>query len=62
MMQQMGGTKTGKRKAKKSKKSKKGGRVTPKGGAPVAKQSFALPTLEEMEAQLPGSARPGGPG
>ena len=62
MMQQMGGTKAGKRKAKKSKKSKKGGRVTPKGGAPVAKQSFALPTLEEMEAQLPGSARPGGPG
>jgi signal recognition particle subunit SRP54 len=55
MMQQMGGNKLAKRKAKKSKKGRKGGgRVTPKGAQKVAKQSFALPTLEEMEAQLPG--------
>ena len=32
------------------------GRVTPKGGAKVPKKAFELPTLEEMEAQLPGGA------
>ncbi len=64
MMQQMGGNKFAKRKAKKAKKGRKGGgRVTPKGSAPaIPKQAFALPTLEEMEAQLPrgkGSGLPG---
>jgi len=55
MMQQMGGNKFAKRKAKKNKKGKKGGgRVTPKGPAMLDKKSFALPTIEEMEAQLPG--------
>ena len=63
MMQQMGGNKFAKRKAKKGKKGRKGGggRVTPKGSTPkIAKEAFALPTLEEMEAQLPG--RKGGAG
>jgi signal recognition particle subunit SRP54 len=62
MMQQMGGG-LAKRKAKKAKKGKKGGRVTPKGGASVPKKAFTLPTLEEMEAQLPGGGRglPGAP-
>jgi signal recognition particle subunit SRP54 len=62
MMQQVGGNKFAKRKAKKNKKGRKGGgRVTPKGSAPkIAKEAFALPTLEEMEAQLPG--RKGGAG
>ena len=55
MMQQMGGG-FAKRKAKKAKKGRKGGRVTPKGGAKVPKKAFELPTLEEMEAQLPGGA------
>ena len=64
MMQQMGGNKFAKRKAKKAKKGRKGGgRVTPKGSAPaIPKQAFALPTIEEMEAQLPrgkGSGLPG---
>jgi signal recognition particle subunit SRP54 len=56
MMQQMGGNKFAKKKAKKAKKGRKGGgRVTPKGSAPkIPKEAFALPTLEEMEAQLPG--------
>ena len=55
MMQQMGGNKFAKRKAKKNKKKGKGGgRVTPKGSPAIAKQAFALPTLEEMEAQIPG--------
>ena len=36
-----------------SKKAKKGGRVTAKGPAAVNKAAFSLPTLEEMEAQLP---------
>ena len=55
MMQQMGGDKLAKRKAKKSKKGKKGGgRVTPKGPVQLDKKAFALPTLEEMEAQIPG--------
>jgi signal recognition particle subunit SRP54 len=58
MMQQMGGG-IGKRKAKKAKKGRKGGRVTPKGGSPVPKKAFALPTLEEMEAQLPGGGGAG---
>jgi signal recognition particle subunit SRP54 len=59
MMQQMGGGIT-KRKAKKGKKGKKGGRVTPKGGAKLPKKAFALPSLEEMEAQLPGAPGRGG--
>ena len=60
MMQQMGGG-FSKRKAKKGKKGRKGGgRITPKGGAKVPKKAFALPSLEEMEAQLPGGARRGG--
>ncbi len=56
MMQQMGGNKLAKRKSKKNKKKKGkgGGRVTPKGSPTLAKSSFALPTLEEMEAHLPG--------
>jgi len=55
MMQQMGGNKFAKRKAKKAKKGKKGGgRVTAKGPVQVDKKAFAFPTLEEMEAQLPG--------
>ena len=64
MMQQMGGDKLAKRKAKKSKKGKKGGgRVTPKGPVQLDKKAFALPTLEEMEAQIPGRGGPGtGPG
>jgi hypothetical protein len=55
-MQQMGGNKFAKKKAKKAKKGRKGGgRVTPKGSTPkIPKEAFALPTLEEMEAQLPG--------
>jgi len=58
MMQQMGGNKFAKRKAKKAKKGRKGGgRVTPKGQKKVSKASFALPTLEEMEAQLPDAVR-----
>src|SRR6478735_4116261 len=52
MMQQMGGGM--KRKGKKGKKGKKGGRVTAKGPAKLSKAAFALPSLEEMEAQLPG--------
>ncbi len=60
MMQQMGAAGR-KRKKGKGKKAKKGGRVTPKGPARVDKAAFALPTLEEMEAQLPGrGGRPGG--
>ncbi|MEI2698059.1 MAG: signal recognition particle protein [Microthrixaceae bacterium] len=64
MMQQMGGNKFAKRKAKKSKKGRKGGgRVTPKGSTPaIPKQAFALPTLEEMEAQLPRGKSAGLPG
>ncbi len=64
MMQQMGGNKFAKRKAKKAKKGRKGGgRVTPKGSSPsVPKQAFALPTLEEMEAQLPRGRGAGLPG
>lgn len=56
MMQQMGGNSFSKRKAKKAKKKgrKGGGRVTPKGPAQIKKEAFALPTIEEMEAQLPG--------
>lgn len=62
MMQQMGGG-IRKKKGKKGRKAKKGGRVTPKGKARVNKAAFALPTLEEMESQLPGPLRgPGGPG
>jgi hypothetical protein len=60
MMQQMGGNKLAKRKAKKAKKAKKGkkggGRVTAKGPVQLDKKAFALPTLEEMEAQLPNRA------
>ena len=57
MMQQMGGNKFAKRKAKKAKKGKKGGgRVTAKGPVQIDKKAFALPTLEEMEAQLPNRA------
>ncbi len=56
MMQQMGGGSFAKRKAKKAKKKgrKGGGRVTPKGSPQIKKEAFALPTIEEMEAQLPG--------
>lgn len=62
MMQQMGGNKLAKRKAKKAKKGRKGGgRVTPKGAKKVPKAAFALPSLEEMEAQLPGRRGPGSP-
>ena len=58
MMQQMGGG--GMRRKKKSKKNKKGGgRVTPKGPPKLNKAAFALPTLEEMESQLPGGGLPG---
>ena len=57
MMQQMGGNTFAKRKAKKAKKGKKGGgRVTAKGPVQLDKKAFALPTLEEMEAQLPNRA------
>ena len=56
-MQQMGGNKFATRKAKKAKKGKKGGgRVTAKGPVQIDKKAFALPTLEEMEAQLPNRA------
>ena len=55
MMQQMGGPKRN-RKQKKGKK-RKGGRVTAKGPAAIDKAAFSLPTLEEMEAQLPGRGR-----
>jgi signal recognition particle subunit SRP54 len=61
MMQQMGGG-LRKKKAKKNKKGKKGGRVTPKGPAAINKAAFALPSIEEMEAQLPDAVRRGGPG
>jgi signal recognition particle subunit SRP54 len=54
MMQQMGGVGRKRKKGKGGKKAKKGGRVTPKGPAQLNKASFALPTLEEMEAQIPG--------
>ncbi len=57
MMQQMGGNSFAKRKAKKAKKKGRkggGGRVTPKGSPAIKKEAFALPTIEEMEAQLPG--------
>jgi signal recognition particle subunit SRP54 len=60
MMQQMGGPKRG-RKAKKGRKGKVkgrgGGRVTAKGPTPIDKAAFSLPSLEEMEAQLPGRGR-----
>ncbi|MFZ4516820.1 MAG: signal recognition particle protein [Microthrixaceae bacterium] len=59
MMQQMGSAGR-KRKKGKGKKAKKGGRVTPKGPARVDKAAFALPSLEEMEAQLPGRGPKGG--
>ena len=59
MMQQMGGG-LRKKKAKKGRKGKKGGRVTPKGPAQINKAAFALPTLEEMEAQLPGRTKGSG--
>jgi signal recognition particle subunit SRP54 len=63
MMQQMGGNKFAKRKAKKAKKGKKGGgRVTAKGPVQLDKKAFALPTLEEMEAQLPNRGGSSGPG
>jgi signal recognition particle subunit SRP54 len=54
MMQQMGGAGRKRKKGKGGKKAKKGGRVTPKGPAQLNKAAFALPTLEEMEAQIPG--------
>ena len=63
MMQQMGGNKFAKRKAKRAKKGKKGGgRVTAKGPVQLDKKAFALPTLEEMEAQLPTRGGSSGPG
>jgi signal recognition particle subunit SRP54 len=61
MMQQMGGG-LRKKKVKKGKKGKKGGRVTPKGPAAINKAAFALPSLEEMEAQLPDAVRRSGSG
>jgi signal recognition particle subunit SRP54 len=60
MMQQMG--KAPKRKARKGKKGRKGGRVTAKGPAKVDKAAFQLPSIEEMEAQLPSQLRGDGPG
>ena len=63
MMQQMG--RTPKRKGGKGRKGRKGGgRVTAKGPAKVDKSAFQLPSLEEMEAQLPGPLKggSGGPG
>jgi signal recognition particle subunit SRP54 len=60
MMQQMG--KAPKRKGRKSKKGRKGGRVTAKGPAKVNKAAFQLPSLEEMESQLPGPLRGDSPG
>jgi len=59
MMQQMGGGPK-RRKKGKGRRNKQGGRVTPKGGAPARKAAFTLPTLEEMEAQLPGPLSGGG--
>ncbi len=65
MMQQMGGNSFAKRKAKKAKKKGRkgggGGRVTPKGAPQIKKEAFALPTIEEMEAQLPGRGGLKGP-
>jgi signal recognition particle subunit SRP54 len=60
MMQQMGGGLRKKKSKKGNKKARKGGRVTPKGPAAVNKAAFALPSLEEMEAQLPGPLKGGG--
>ena len=59
MMQQMGGGPK-RRKKGRGKKAKKGGRVTAKGGAPARTSAFTLPTIEEMEAQLPGPLSGGG--
>ncbi|MFM7069473.1 MAG: signal recognition particle protein, partial [Actinomycetes bacterium] len=54
MMQQMGRTPNRKKKRKGNKKAGKGGgRVTAKGPAPVNKAAFTLPTMDEMQAQLP---------
>ena len=64
MMKQMGGNSFAKRKAKKAKKKGRkggGGRVTPKGAPQIKKEAFALPTIEEMEAQLPGRGGSKGP-
>jgi hypothetical protein len=36
--------------------------VTPKGPAAINKAAFALPSLEEMEAQLPDAVRRSGSG
>ena len=58
MMQQMGGGGRMRKKGRKGSKKgpKKGGRVTAKGPATVNKAAFALPSLEEMQANLPGGA------
>jgi signal recognition particle subunit SRP54 len=58
MMQEMGGGLRRKNKKKGGKKAKKGGRVTAKGPAKVNKAAFALPSLEEMEANMPGRGGP----
>jgi signal recognition particle subunit SRP54 len=63
MMQQMGKTpKRKSRKGRKGSKGSKGGRVTAKGQAKVNRSAFQLPTLEEMESQLPSQLRGDGHG
>ena len=59
MMQQMGGNKFAKRKAKKNKKGRKGGgRVTPKGSPRRSpRQAFALPTARGDGGPAPRVAR-----
>jgi signal recognition particle subunit SRP54 len=59
MMQQMGGGPKRNKKGR-NKKAKKGGRVTAKGQPPARKPVFTLPSIEEMEAQLPGPLSGGG--
>ncbi len=56
MMKEMGKAprrKKAKKAGKGGRSAKKGGRVTAKGPAPVNKAAFQLPTMEEMESQLP---------
>ena len=56
MMKEMGKAprrKKSKKAAKGGRSAKKGGRVTAKGPAAVNKAAFQLPTMEEMESQLP---------
>jgi len=56
MMKEMGKAprrKKSKKAGKGGRSAKKGGRVTAKGPAPLNKAKFQLPTMEEMESQLP---------